>query len=182
MILLIIPGWKQTSKDWKLLNDKLEYKLQSSVIDIPGFGIEPLIDQDWDITDYSNWVRKRIETEYKNEDICLIGHSFGGKIACEIASNQPEWLKLLIIISSPLLYRPNLKTKVLKSLAKISPTVIKNKFQMFSSEDYRNVKGTSLEKIFKKSINLDQTEQLKNIDVKTVLIWGEKDEYVPRKW
>lgn len=179
MILVIIPGWRQTSKEWKTLNDKISQVIETSIIDLPGFGVEPLVDIEWDINDYSNWVTTKIENNFKNQEICLLGHSFGGKVACEIAYKQPVWLEKLILFASPLIYRPNAKAKILKSLSKVTPSVIKKRFQKFSSDDYRSVKGTELENIFQKTIVYDQEEQLQSINVETTIIWGENDKYVP---
>jgi pimeloyl-ACP methyl ester carboxylesterase len=179
MILVIIPGWRQTSAEWSILKSKISQDMKTFIIDLPGFGVEPLVSQEWDVIDYSDWVTKIIVNNFQNQEICLLGHSFGGKLACEIASKQPNWLSKLILISSPLIYRPTVKTKFLKSLSKVTPSIIKKKYNKFSSDDYRNVKGTELEKVFKKTIVYDQEKQLDSINVETTIIWGEKDKYVP---
>jgi pimeloyl-ACP methyl ester carboxylesterase len=175
MHLIILPGWKQNSQDWQQVTKKLSQDIKVSVINLPGFGIEPISSQDWGIPEYSEWVRNKIEKDYENEDIILLGHSFGGRLACEIASQRPNWLKALILFAAPVLYRPNKKVLFLKYFSRKTPNFIKNLFKRFSSQDYNEVKNTNLNTIFKKVYDVDQTEKLQKINIKTFLIWGEKD-------
>jgi pimeloyl-ACP methyl ester carboxylesterase len=51
--------------------------------------------------------------------------------------------------------------------------------RFFYSGDLRKASGTKLEKILRKVVVYDQTEQLKKIKAPTLLIWGENDENVP---
>src|SRR3989344_5991206 len=107
MKLVILHGWGQNSQNWHEIAEKIN--INTNLIDLPGFGTEKLISNKWTITDYSNWVVKKINTD---DDTILLGHSFGGRIAAEIASKNPKWLKALILTGAPCLYRPNIQSKL----------------------------------------------------------------------
>ena len=74
----------------------------------------------------------------------------------------------------------SLKTKTLKFLKKVP---IINKLEEFGkkhigSRDYKNA-TTIMRQILVNHINEDLTDNLENIKVPTILIWGTKDEEVP---
>lgn len=103
MKIVILHGWGHDKTMWGSIVKKLGRN--AIALDLPGFGAEPLHDKNWGVPDYANWVNRKI-SKYKN--VMLIGHSFGGRIAAEIASKNPENLKGLILTGAPCLYRPNL--------------------------------------------------------------------------
>lgn len=178
-ILIILPGWLGTSKDWKFFVEKINPFVQTSVLDLPGFGNEPPVSENWGIPDYAKWVETKIEQLYPYKRIIILGHSFGGRIACEIASKNFNWLHSLILFSAPVLYRPSSKTKFLQTISPYIPKFIKSKFSNFSSLDYRKVKNTKLNKTFKNTISYDQTEQINKISTNTTILWGLDDNVVP---
>jgi len=164
--LVILHGWKHDKSKWKdfvgqFAADKV------LVFDLPGFGDEKLIDAGWGIPEYSAWAKKKIE-DLKEDNIVLLGHSFGGRIAGYIASERPEWLKGLILYGSPSLYRPKtivgLKIRVAKLLKKLG----------FSRKGM-----DEMYPIFKRAVTFDQTKTLPKIAVSTLLLWGEHDTDVP---
>lgn len=172
MKVIILHGWSHNGQLWQNLASKFPDAL---ALDMPGFGNEPLILDDWGIPEYAKWVEKKV-SKYNN--IILIGHSFGGRIAAEIASTNPKYLKGLILSGAPCIYRPShktkLKIKVYKSLKVFLPADAR---KIFYSGDLKS--SGHLEKIFRKVIAYDQTKQLQKINVPTLLIWGGNDDQVP---
>ena len=177
MQTIILHGWEHNANLWKNMAVKIGRNVMS--IDLPGFGSSPLIKDDWGIPQYAEWVEKKIKND---KGVVLIGHSFGGRIVAEIASKQPKWLKGIILSGAPCLYRPTLSTKVKIRVAKIAKKLLPNSIRtLFYTQDLKAASKKSLEKIFRKAVNYDQTAQLKKIDIPALLIWGENDDQVPVK-
>lgn len=173
--IIILHGWGQNTTLWQDLATKLGKN--ALAFDLPGFGKEPIVDPDWGVPEYANWVIKKIE---KYKDIIIIGHSFGGRIATEIASKRPGWLKGLILSGSPSIYRPSLKTLVRIYLSKIIKLFVPKKIlAKYLPNDIKNAISRGLEKTFRKAVVYDQTKNLTKIDVPTLLIWGENDDEAP---
>lgn len=175
--IIILPGWEQTSADWREVKEMLEKNERVVVIDLPGFGVEPLVSGDWLIIDYANWVLKKIE-ECPGDKI-ILGHSFGGRIASFIASSNPIWLKGLILYAAPCIYRPTFKTKLIVWLAKIAKQLKMNTERFNINSELQRADGKGMGNIFRKAVVFDQTEIIKNIKTPTLLIWGANDKVVP---
>ncbi|MFB5615321.1 MAG: alpha/beta fold hydrolase, partial [Candidatus Nitrosomaritimum yanchengensis] len=173
MKIVLLHGWGHNKKIWGNIVSKLGKNVIS--LDMPGFGDEPLVKDDWGVLEYANWVENKIKN-YKN--VILIGHSFGGRVSAEIASKRPNYLKALILSGSPNIYRPTLTTKLKIYIYKIFKFFIpQNLRKAFYSNDLKE--SGKLEKIFRKVVTYDQTKQLKKINIPTLLIWGEKDDEAP---
>lgn len=173
MKIIILHGWGHNGDLWAQLAHQLGKN--ALAIDMPGFGKEPLVKNDWGVLEYAKWVENKISM-YK--EVVLIGHSFGGRVASEIASKNPQYLKGLILSGAPCIYRPTLQTKLKIKIYKLLKFFLPKNFRkLFYSGDLRE--SGKLEKVFRKVVNFDQSEQLKRIHIPTLLIWGENDQDVP---
>ncbi len=179
MKIVVLHGWGQNRKVWVEFASRFEPN-EVIAIDLPGFGDEPLVSDDWGIPEYASWVMSKISKMNLN-DVILLGHSFGGRISTFIASEQPEWLRALILTGSPSIYRPTLITKLKIKKYKVLKW-ISNKLNLKPqkiSVDLTDADKRGLGKIFRKVVPFDQTELLKKINTPTLLLWGENDEPVP---
>lgn len=173
MKIVILHGWGHNKKLWDNVASKLGKEVIS--LDMPGFGDVALVKDDWGVSEYVKWVESQI-SKYKN--VVLLGHSFGGRVAAEIASKRPSNIKGLILSGAPCIYRPTNGTKAKIALYKTVKIFIPNNIRkMFYSGDLKE--AGNLEKIFRKVVNHDQTEQLRKINIPTLLIWGEHDNDAP---
>ncbi len=172
MNLVVLHGWGQSKKDWDNIVSMFPEN-QITVLDLPGFGSEPLVSPDWGIPEYATWVEKKI-TEMNEKEIVLIGHSFGGRIASMVAMKNPSWLKALILYAAPCIYRPSFtilfKIRVYKILKALG---LKKK--KTSNTELNSAEEEGLGKIFRKAVVFDQTETLKEISIPTLILWGEND-------
>lgn len=175
--LIILHGWGQSRDNWKEIEEKLKQKdITVVILDLPGFGSEPLISNEWGVPEYADWVKNKIESlQFKN--VILLGHSFGGRIASFIASKNPKWLDKLILYGAPCIYRPSLticfKILIAKILKKFG---LKGKYK---NQELEDADKSGLGEIFRKVVPFDQSQELKKINTKTYLIWGERDNSVP---
>lgn len=175
MNVVILPGWGHNKYLWDSFVKRMGK--DTKAIDLPGFGDQPLINEDWSISEYADWVEKNIG---QKKSVILLGHSFGGRISAEIASRNPSWLRGLILSGAPCLYRPSVLTRLKIMLYKATKIFLpRNIRNYFYSTDLKESKNLGLEKIFRKVVVYDQTNQLKKIKVPTLLIWGRNDNQVP---
>lgn len=176
MHLVILPGWGHGRNIWKSFSEMVRFNL--TVLDLPGFGNEKLINDSWGVPEYSLWVEKKI----KYNNVILLGHSFGGRIAARIASKKPKWLKGLILTDAPCIYQPTTKTKFTIQITKALKYFFPNKIrQILLSYDLKEAQKLGMEKVFRKVVSYDQSKELKKISVPTLLIWGNEDNEVPLK-
>lgn len=173
MQIVILHGWGHDKTMWEPMTKKLGGN--AIALDLPGFGIESLPDANWGVPDYANWVNRKI-SKYKN--VVLIGHSFGGRIAAQVASQNPQNLKGLILTGAPCLYRPGLKTRTKITVYKFFKIFVpKDIRRFFYTADLR--KAGRLEAVFRNVVAYDQEQTLKKINVPTLLLWGQNDKDAP---
>jgi pimeloyl-ACP methyl ester carboxylesterase len=177
MTLVILHGWGQNKSHWTDISTMIKRTERDTTIvtlDLPGFGSEPLVSANWGIPEYSEWVENKV-LELKLNDVILLGHSFGGRISSYIAKDNPSWLKAIILYGAPCIYRPTNKTKFKIRLHKLLKALGLRKSKTGNAElNEADQKG--LGNIFRKAVVFDQTEELKRINIPTLIVWGEKDD------
>jgi pimeloyl-ACP methyl ester carboxylesterase len=196
--VLILHGWGGSSDSWVEFQEivsKGGYRV--IVLDLPGFGKSISPQEPWGINEYAEFILNFIKTA-KNEFVepfYLIGHSFGGRIAVKFSGLYPKKIKKLILCDSAgIRPAPNLKTRIIILAAEIGKTVFspqclqifrstaRNLFYSFlRSRDYVKAKGPMRETM-KKVIGEDLLKDLSGIEAQTLIVWGEKDKMVPRKY
>lgn len=120
--------------------------------------------------------------------VLWVGHSFGGRVGLRLASQHPNAARGLFLIASAGLKRKRslpqkfyLMAKVraykaMKALAgkKFSPEWLQKRL---GSTDYRN--AGVMRPIFVKTVNEDQTENVKTITCPVRLVYGANDTETP---
>ena len=178
--LVLLHGWGQNIEMMKPIGDKLFKEYKILIIDLPGFGKSEEPKNEWMLDDYVSLLHNLLN-ELNIENIVLIGHSFGGKIALLYASKYN--IKKLVLLASPFkkeIQKLSLKTKILKTAKKVP---VLNKLEGFAkkkigSTDYRNASDI-MRKILVNHVNLDISEDVKKITCPTLIIWGSNDTTVP---
>jgi len=193
--LIILPGWGGSHETWQ---DFVEYNQKDygsiHVIDLPCFGKQPCPNSAWGKDEYTEFVKKEIQ-KISHEGKVLLGHSFGGQIAANLAAKNPDIVDKLIL-SGAAAIRPK---KIMKRIAfgiltKLGKLFFKlpiaKKFNNFArkllykaldARDYNEANGIKRE-IFKKIIREDLSDLLPKIKIPTLVLWGEKDSYVPLRY
>jgi pimeloyl-ACP methyl ester carboxylesterase len=192
--IVILPGWGGSHETWQDFVDMLKEKYLVSVIDLPCFGAVPCPDSVWGVGEYAKYVKEKL-TEYKGEQVVLLGHSFGGQIAAYVAARNPNSCAGLIL-SGAAVYRPNryVKRGILWVVAKIGKIIFRIPFverfdvwakkvlyRAVDSPDYRHTEGIQRD-IFIKIIRQNMSKELGNIHRKTLVVSGNKDRYVPLRF
>ena len=174
--LVFLHGWGQNIEMMMPIAKPFLKKCNVLIVDLPGFGDSEEPKEIWNIYEYAECIHN-IETELKISNPIIIGHSFGGKIAlCHALKYKTRKLVLLASPYRKNIKKPSLKTKAFKTLKKVPGL---NKLEGIvkkhvGSTDYRNA-SEMMRKILVNHVNLDLTDELKNIKCPTLLIWGTND-------
>ncbi len=173
--MIVLPGWGQNSSFWENFAAKFS-KIQ--VFDLPGFGSQPAPARTWGVPDYADWVETEIKAHAEN-DVVLLGHSFGGRVAGYLASKKPVWLKGLILHGAPCLYRPTLEIKLKIKAAQLLKRIGFSPIGPIKSSELKHAEQAQMGEIFRKVVNFDETDILPKVAVPTLLVWGKHDQEVP---
>lgn len=187
--LLLLHGWGHDLYAWDQVVPELEKKYRVWRLDLPGFGKSSLPGREWGLRHYAEVVGRFVQA-HQLQNVTLVGHSFGGRIATLLGSQQPRWLKQLVLVDSAgLIPKRTLKkftvlvlARVGSFLARVLPRRTKEnlsrRFRLaFGAEDYAN--AGLLEPIFLKIVRQDLEPELKDIAVPVGIIWGEEDAITP---
>lgn len=191
--LIILHGWQSSKEKWEKVKNEIE-KAEIEVIlpDLPGFKRETALSKIWDLDDYVEWFSN---FSANKENFFLLGHSFGGRIAVRFAAKYPQKLRGLILVSGAGIRGINEfwislsyfisggvgQIFQLPILQKFYP-VLRNLFYRYilRKTDYLLAEGY-LKETLKNIVKEDLTDYLEQIQIPTLLIWGEKDKTTPPK-
>lgn len=181
--ILILHGWTTSTDKWDgFLKQLREKDIKGVVLKIPG--LTQKLEMIWNLDDYVSWLKK----EVGNEKVILLGHSNGGRIALAFANKYPDSIKKLILIDSAGIYHKNLslqlKRIIFKTIAKIGKSFTSSEklrgalYKLARESDYRNADIYQRQTMVN-LISSDLTPILKQINMPTLIIWGEKDQTTP---
>lgn len=181
--LIMLHGWGQdVSTFWNVV-DLLKDKYTIYLIDFPGFGRSDTPQHPYTISDYAEIVREFMLKEKLKKPI-ILGHSLGGRIAIKLSSRYPELIDKLILESTAgLKPRRDLLKPIFyfssKFLNYLMPNVFnlkeKIRYKIYSLLESDYLKAGILKPTLTNILKEDLTNDLKKINVETLLIWGEKD-------
>lgn len=187
--LFILHGWavdQLNQQKWLPLMNALEVEgIESTFLPIPGLS-SPL-NEVWQLADFTKWLDLQLASE---DRVILLGHSFGGQIAIEFASQHPDKLSKLILIDSSGIrdhgVKATLKRKVFWTLAKAGKIfkkfdIIRRCFYILAREkDYLN-SPPLLRRTMSLILDQEITSDLPKISCQTLIIWGRGDTTTPLK-
>ncbi|MEG2107890.1 MAG: alpha/beta hydrolase [Clostridia bacterium] len=152
-----------------------ELNCRSVLVDFYGFGKTPHPDFPLTVADYANGVIE-VLNKCNIKKAVLVGHSFGGRVAIEIASKFPNLVEKLVLIDSAGI-KPRRK---LKYYFKILLHKILKRFGkgQKGSADYCQLSNV-MKKTFINVVNYNQKPLLKFISADTAIFWGTLDEDTP---
>lgn len=188
--LIMLHGWGEDVSTFWPLAQFLKDNFTLWLIDLPGFGRSDPPKKAYDTKDYAQIISQFIKSQKIKKPI-LLGHSFGGKVAIRLTLLYPHLVNKLILMASSGIKRvPSFRTIFIYPTAKIIhhlmpaifniKSIIRKKFYRKIESDYENaglMKDTLL-----KTIKEDLTSDLKKINKKTLIIWGDEDRAVPLKY
>ncbi len=175
--LVFLHGWQQNSRSFLPLVPFLYQHYRLFFLDLPGFGQSEKPPLNFSSFDYAGvitaWLKKR-----NLKKIVLVGHSFGGKIAAIISTENPQMVKKLILIASSGLPHRQAVSNLIKLFPKKTleklPSHLKT---IFASRDYKE--AGELLPVFKRVVKEDLRPIFAKIEVQTLIIWGKSDQELP---
>ncbi|MEA5060740.1 MAG: alpha/beta hydrolase [Candidatus Pelethousia sp.] len=158
-------------------------------LDFPGFGKSGDPPGPWGVPEYAACTRAFMDA-VGILGCDVVAHSFGGRVAIWLASEEPAAFHRLILVDAAgikprrgLQYYIKVYTyKAGKRLAKIAWLNrlfhIGERQKQAGSAEYRQLRG-DMRATYVKVVNLDLSDRLPRIPNETLLIWGEKDQDTP---
>jgi pimeloyl-ACP methyl ester carboxylesterase len=185
--IVLLHGWGASSATMALVHDDLARQYDVTAIDLPGHGRSELPPQAWGTADYTAClldVMRRLGIEHPH----LIGHSFGGRIALDLAARYPERVAKLVLVSSAGLVPQRsvgyyLRTAVARTgrvFGRFGSRGRALKTRLYSkvaSPDY--AQAGPMRPTFVKVVTEDLAPLLPAIQAPTLLIWGDRDTETP---
>ncbi len=191
-IVLFLHGWGANIELFDKLMTAVSEKYTALALDLPGFGQSEEPPEPWSVDDYVNFVNAFLD-QLGVKPVCLIGHSFGGRIMIkELSGNLlPSVTKAVFIDSAGIKPKKTVKQKLslacykvgkaflsFKPIKALFPDALDNLRNKRGSADYKNSTPT-MRATLVKVVNEDLTELLPKIQVPSLLIWGTADTATP---
>lgn len=169
--LLLLHGWGCD----KSIFDTFDFNGYTvTAIDFYGFGESPTpsypVDLDYYVLGVEEIIRK-----YNMEEITVIGHSFGGRVAIKL-SDCDRVSALILCDSAGMKPKRGIKYYYKVLLAKLGK-LFKRRFYRGSS-DYSKLSG-AMKRTFINIVNEDLSPITKKVEKPCLIIWGENDRETP---
>jgi pimeloyl-ACP methyl ester carboxylesterase len=176
--VLALHGWARTRADWlPALTGRA-----ALAVDLPGFGASPPPPVGWGSRDYAELLAPLLV----DGGWTIAGHSFGGRVAVQLAAGWPSLVSGVVLTGVPLLRRTSASkapwafrmAKQAHHLGLLSDAKMEEQRRKRGSEDYRNAEGVMRDTLVK-LVNEDYRHLLPGIDAPVELVWGASDTAAP---
>ena len=192
-VALILQGWGTSCALYDSIAAMLGETHRVVQLDLPGFGASDEPSEPWDADRYARFLDAFAE-ELGIEHCVLLAHSFGGRVALKLISNDASRLVVdrLVLIDSAGIVRQRTpeeerRIKLFKMLRRITeipliaasfPDLIQAWREKQGSEDYRN-SSDLMKRTMVMSISEDLTPLMPQVGCPTLLVWGADDDATP---
>lgn len=204
-VLLLIHGTSASLHTWDVWTDELKDSLRIVRLDLPAFGLTgPSEDGDYSSIFYAEFINEFCKS-LKIEKCHIAGNSLGGRIAWTTAQKYPNLVKSLILIDAsrymkpgeapfifklarlPLisnlvahltphaLIRMNLK-EVYGDESRLTDTTVERYYDLMRREGNRHAFIQRARLLDKTSVDMMPMD---NITMPVLIMWGEKDRWIP---
>ena len=196
---IFLHGWGHSLENLKFISNEL-YKYDRYLLDLPGFGKSVDPDFVFDLNNYVDLVIDFLKNNFsKKDEIYIIGHSFGGRIAIKLASKYNFCIKKVFIIAGAgLKIKKTFKNcffSFIFRFIKVGFTFLKylfkfmkkdiTKFYLYkkiydslASDDYKS-SSLVMKEILKKVVKEDLSLSAILIKLPVILIYGQNDVITP---
>lgn len=187
--IVLFHGWGANKEAFTPIINKLSQYMRVVALDFPGFGKSDEPKEVWDVNAYSEFMKKFIK-EADCEGAVWLGHSFGGRVIIKLFEKMEVKPSKIVLVDSAGI-KPKrgmkyyLKVYTYKLGKKILKLPILNKTGLYEkwvknagSSDYK-VLSENMRATMSRVVNEDLRNYLPDINVPTLLIWGDKDTATP---
>ncbi len=180
--VLGLPGWARTHRDF----DAAFEGLDAIAFDLPGFGASPEPPKGWGAAEYAEALTPLLEELAR--PAVVVGHSFGGRVAVNLAARSPGRVAALVLTGVPLLRppggssaKPALAYRAGRALHRrglLGDKAMEGLRRRHGSPDYRAATRV-MRQVLVRVVNETYEEQLAAVTCPTDLVWGDDDAEVP---
>jgi pimeloyl-ACP methyl ester carboxylesterase len=182
-----LHGWARQGQDFAAAATLLaEQGIASVALDLPGFGSSPAPATAGGARHYADLVTP-VLIGLGGGPFVLVGHSFGGRIACVVASTHPDYVSQLVLTGVPFIRRGHSKAprafRLLRWLHHrgfVSDARMEAARQKYGSTDYRNARGV-MRDVLVANVGESYEDELTTIVAPVTLLWGERDDVTPEE-
>jgi pimeloyl-ACP methyl ester carboxylesterase len=176
--VLALHGWGRTRADWV----PVLKGVPSLAVDLPGFGASPEPPHAWGSHDYASLLAPVVE----DGGWTVVGHSFGGRVAVQLAAGWPGAVEHLVLTGVPLLRRTGSGrapigfrlAKRAHALGLLSDQRMEAERRKRGSDDYRAAQGVMRDTLVR-LVNEDYRDLLPQLKGRVSLVWGAHDTAAP---
>lgn len=179
--LVFLHGWGADLKSFLFAKDYFD-EYSKLFVDFAGFGESQEPRKAYFVSDYVKEL-KDVLSKFDIEELVLIGHSFGGRVAIKFAFfHQCDYEKFKLCLVDSAGIKPRLsilkkwkifRYKCLKQKAKNNEK-IRIKLSKYGSSDYKKL-SKIMQQTFVNVVNEDLSLYASKIVCKTLIVWGNKD-------
>jgi pimeloyl-ACP methyl ester carboxylesterase len=192
--LVILHGWSVRSEKlniekWTPFIDYLKSK-KINVIFLAIPGISTVLNEVWELSDFSNWLEKEVEGLSLKGEVYLLGHSFGGQLSVRYLAEKKNKIDGLVLLDSSgirdMAFKKVVKRNIFLVLAKIGKVFVSSEFlksvlyKIARESDYKNA-SPYLKKTMSNILADQILDDLPKVSTPTKIIWGELDLITPIK-
>ncbi|MDQ6910276.1 MAG: alpha/beta fold hydrolase [Actinomycetota bacterium] len=178
--MLALHGWGRDHRDWSGALSGLD----ALVLDLPGFGASPPPPEPWGSAEYASALAPILDELVA--PAVVVGHSFGGRVAMQLAARAPERVGALVLSGVPLARRrgggrPRLGFRAVRALHRagvVGDERMESARQKYGSDDYRRAEGV-MRSVLVKAVAEDYDEVLAAVECPVELVWGVDDTAAP---
>ena len=185
-VVVALHGWRRTSRDF----DAVLAGLDAVAVDLPGFGASPEPPEAWGSAGYAEALVPVLADELgaARTPLVVVGHSFGGRVAVELAAAHPTLVRGLVLSGVPLVRLPGRRPKrpalafragrALHRLGLVGDERMERLRRRYGSSDYATATGV-MRQVVVRVTGETYEEQLAALSCPVELVWGEHDEVAP---
>lgn len=180
--IVFLHGWGADMSSFLWLKDYFISDYSLIFLDFDGFGKSEEPSEVMDVSSYVSNL-KEILNNFKIDNLIIVGHSFGGRVAIKFLFNYQtifNSVKLCLIDSAGILPKRGIKYKLkvreyknLKKKIENNPQ-LKDRLKNYGSDDYKNL-SPIMQQSFINIVNEDLSCYAKFIKCNTIIVWGEND-------
>ncbi|MEO1062570.1 MAG: alpha/beta hydrolase [Actinomycetota bacterium] len=180
--VLALHGWRRDRSDFQAMAAGLD----AIALDLPGFGASPPPDEGVGAAGYAELVAPVLDE--LADRFVIVGHSFGGRVACHLAVEHPDRVAGLVLTGVPLLHRadrgtgtPPLGYRLMRWANRrgiVSDDRMEALRRSRGSADYQAATGV-IRDVLVTVVNEEYGALLPRIDVPVELVWARRDDAAP---
>ncbi|HCM37695.1 MAG: hypothetical protein UV61_C0002G0248 [Candidatus Gottesmanbacteria bacterium GW2011_GWB1_43_11] len=190
--VVILPGWMLGSKRFtSLMAEFTKAGYKTYCVDFPGFEQGMELNRVYNLSDYVRYVEKFLKQKGIAKAI-FVCHSFGGRVALKLLSQEPKRAAALVISGTPGFPTVSrIRFLITMSVAKLGKiffllppfSLFKDRmrrllYRVAGATDFYHAQGLMRE-TFKNVVKERLGEYMQKIRLPVLLIWGSQDRLAP---